>query len=72
VINNYIDLKVFSLCYAAFDLSSLKLAHNHNLQQLYIHESHADVPDDFMTSVSAYGGLVHVVMKVKTLEVDGL
>ena len=46
VINNCIDLKVFSLCYAAFDLSSLNLAHNHNLQQLYIHESHIGVMVD--------------------------
>ena len=51
---------------------SLNLAHNHNLQQLYIHESHIDVHDDFMTSISAHGGLVHVVLSVNTLKVDGI
>ena len=71
VINNCTELKVFSLCYCTSNLS-LNLAHNNNLQQLYIHDSDTDVPDDFMTSVSAHSGLVHVVMKVKTLEVDGI
>lgn len=40
------------------------LAHNHNLQQLHIESIFINVPDDFMTSVLAHGGLVHVVMKV--------
>ena len=71
VINNCTELKVFSLCYCTSNLS-LNLAHNHNLQQLYIHGSPIGVPDDFMTSVSAHGGLVHVVMSVHSLNVDGI
>ena len=37
-----------------------------------MHESYTDVLDDFMTSVSAHGGLVHAVMSVRTLKVDGI
>jgi len=45
---------------------------NHNLQQLCIDSPYTDVPDDFMTSVSAHGGLVHVVMRVKSLTEKGV
>jgi len=45
---------------------SLNLAHNLNLQQLYIDSLDTIVPDDFMTSVSADGGLVHVVMRIES------
>ena len=71
VINNCKELKCVS-----FNLDSVKvslnLVHNHNLQQLYIHSPRTDVPDDFMTSVSAHGGLVHVVISVWSLTVDGI
>ena len=50
----------------------LNSAHNHNLQQLYIDSTHTDVPDHFMTSVSAHGGLVHVVMIVEHLTFKGV
>ena len=49
-----------------------KLAHNCNLQQLYIGSPNTDVPDNFMTSVSAHGGLVHVVMRVASVTVEGI
>ena len=70
VINNCTELKVFYCnCYRL----SLNLAHNHNLQQLYIHSlDHTKVPDHFMTSVSAHGGLVHVVMSVQSLTFEGI
>ena len=48
------------------------LAHNNKLQQIYIQAFGIDVPDKFMTSVSAHGGLVHVVMEVRSLIADGL
>ena len=53
-------------------LLSLSSTHNHNLQQLYIDSINTDVPDDFMTSVSAHGGLVHVVMFARSLTVEGV
>jgi len=70
VINNCTELKLFSLCYRTSHLC-LNLAHNDNLQQFYLHGD-IHVPDDFMTSVSAHGGLIHVVMSVQTFEVDGI
>ena len=44
-----------------------------SLSTIVIHFSpHTNVPDDFMTSVSAHCGLVHVVMKVGSLTVEGI
>jgi len=51
---------------------SLDSTHNQNLQQLYIHSTDTDVPDDLLTSVSAHGGLVHVYMSVRSLTVEGV
>jgi len=51
---------------------SLNLTRNHNLQQLYIDSPDTVVFNDFMTSVSAHGGLVHVVMMVRCVRVRGL
>ena len=47
-------------------------AHNRNLQQLFIYSTDTDIVDDFMTSVSAHGGLVHVVMLVGSLTAEGI
>ena len=68
MINNCKELRCMSV--TAINLS-LNLAHNHNLQQLYILAPNSDVPDCFMTSVSAHGGLVHVVMDVQSLTAEG-
>jgi len=51
---------------------SLSLAHIHNLQQLCIQTTRNDLPDDFVTSVSAHGGLVHVVIDVPSLTTEGI
>ena len=70
VINNCKELKYvkFSCCQS----TSLNLVHSHNLQQLYISASHTIVPDEFMTSVSAHGGLVHVAMIVQSSTAEGI
>ena len=51
---------------------SLCATYNQNLEQLYIYSPQTDVSDDFITSVSAHGGLVRVFMKVKSLTVEGI
>jgi len=51
---------------------TLSIAHAHSLQQLYIFAPNTDVPDDFMTSISAHGGLAHVVIRVRSLTVEGI
>jgi len=70
VINNCQELKCayFNNCYPL----TLSIAHAHSLQQLYIFAPLTDVPDDFMTSISAHGGLVHVVIRVRSLTVEGV
>jgi len=50
----------------------LSLAHNVKLQQLCIHSSDTVVPDTFMSSVSAHGGLVHVFLSVSSVSVVGI
>ena len=69
MINNCKELKYLIV---TADNLSLNLAHNHNLQQLYIEALRTDVPDHFMTSVSAHGGLVHVVMSVQSLTAESI
>ena len=51
---------------------SLSVAHNVNLQQLFIDASYTDMPDTFMSSVSAHGGLVHVFLSVASVSVVGI
>jgi len=43
----------------------LNLAYNLNLHQLYINSPDTVVPDEFMTSVSVHGGLVHVILNIE-------
>jgi len=69
VINSCTKLKVFSLFKRCMYLPITKC---HDLQQIYISESDTDVPDDFMMSISGRGGLVHVVMRVKSITVEGI
>ena len=72
VLNSCKGLRCASYFNNYYTSLSLSKTHNHNLQQLFIHSSHTDVPDDFMTSVSAHGGLVHVVMMIRSLTLDGI
>jgi len=52
---------------------SLKATHNiYNLQQLYIDSKDTHISDNFSTSVSAHGGLVHQVMKVQPVTVESI
>ena len=44
----------------------------YNLQQFCIDSVDIDVPNDFMISVSAHGGLVNVVVKVASLSGKGI
>ena len=69
VVNDCKELKCVIV--TSFNLS-LNLAHNYNLQQLYIHAPFNDVPDYFVTSVSAHGGLVHTVMDVQLLMAEDI
>jgi len=69
VIYNCNKLEIFTFI---GDIILLKLAHIYNLQQFCIDSIDTDVPDDFMTSVSAHGGLVHVIMKVRSLTGKGI
>ena len=43
-----------------------------NLQQLYIESFHTDLPDSFMSSISTHGGLVHVVLCVRSVNSEGI
>jgi len=74
----YISLDILKYCgelkYVTVRALNLRLilAHNSKLQEIYIQALVTDVPDDFMTTVSAHGGLVHVAMEVRSLTADGI
>jgi len=51
---------------------TLSLAHTVALEQLYIDSRHTVVPDAFMNSVSAHGGLVHVFLSVASVSFVGM
>ena len=71
VINSCKGLRFVSYYNNYYTSLSLSIAHNNNLQQLFIHSSHTDISDNLLTSISAHGGLVHVVMMIRSLIVDG-
>ena len=73
VINNCKEVKYITVhCGYGRQLSLNVAAHNCNLQQLCINSPGTVIVDDFMTSVSAHGGLVHVVMVVEVLTGEGI
>ena len=47
-------------------------AYNNNLQQLCILSIHTDLHDTFMDTVSAHGGLIHVVLFVQSVSSKGI
>ena len=50
----------------------LSLSLNLCLQQLFIASCNAEIPNAFLKVVSAHGGLVHVVLNVRSLTSDGI
>ena len=48
------------------------LMYSYNLEQLYIESLYLCLPDDFMASISSHGGLVHVVLHVRSLTSEGI
>ena len=47
-------------------------AYNNNLQQLCIFSTRTDLHDTFMDTVSAHGGLIHVVFLVQSVSSEGI
>jgi len=43
-----------------------------SLEQLFIHSNDLDLPDDFMSSISTHGGLVHVKLIVRSVTSKGI
>ena len=66
------ELRCYRIVNHIHPLVSLSLAHNLNLQQLYITSTSTVIPDTFMTSVSVHGGLFHVFLSVASVSVDGI
>ena len=51
---------------------SLSTAYYNNLQQLYILSEQTDLDDNFMDTVSAHGGLIHVAFLVSSMTSKGI
>ena len=60
-------------CDRCFSLSrEISLAHNYNLKQLCLSSHWAVISDEFMESVSAHGGLEHVILIVYRITFSGI
>ena len=69
------QLKYFILLHASRSPiipSQVTRSYCYNLQQLYIECGHLYVSFDFMSSISAHGGLVHVVLSVNSMTCEGI
>ena len=66
------QLRCYRIVNHNLSLVSLSLAYNLNLQQLFITSNSTVIPDTFMTSVSAHGGLIHVVLSVASISFVGI
>ena len=44
----------------------------HTLEQLCIESEYLDLPDDFISSISAHGRLIHVVLYVRSVTSEGI
>ena len=44
----------------------------HNLEQIYIKSKNTDLSDTFLSTLSAHGGLVHVVLYVRSVTTEGV
>jgi len=51
---------------------SLSAVHNPNLQQVQIESAFTDISDAFMSTISAHGRLIHVVLYVRSLTEEGI
>ena len=51
---------------------SLSSACNNSLQQLFISSKNTDLDDNFINTVSAHGGLIHVALFVNSLTTNGI
>ena len=72
VINSCKQLTILSCTAGCQRFLNLSSAYNSSLQQLSIYESNTYVPDIFMETVSAHGGLVHIALIVRSVSNVGV
>ena len=65
-------LRYFRIHFDTFAKFPPLTVHNSNLQELCILSHSTDLDDKFMDSVSAHGGLVHVVLLVNSMTANGI
>ena len=59
-------------CFYCSEMCQLSSSAYNNLQQLYILSKDTDLNDNFMDTVSAHGGLIHVFFLVHSMTVEGI
>ena len=64
--------ELLCLSYTSHFLLSLVSTYHSNLQQLCLDSFRTDLPDVFMETLSAHGGLVHVIVSVNSVTVEGV
>ena len=72
VIGRCKELKYFHYMNNAFEREMLLPVLCSSLQQLCISSPQTDLPDDFMSTISTHGRLVHVVLNVRSMSIEGV
>jgi len=72
IVSSCAKLKYLSVRYVTQQLGTDLLLQHNNLEQLYINISSSVNSDMFLQSISAHGGLVHVVLSAYRLYDDGI
>ena len=66
------QLKCLNYTESGGTIRSISVTGTVSLQQLCINSDVSDIPDTFMSSISAHGRLIHVVLCVKTVTSEGV
>ena len=75
IVTNCKGLKYLRCCYSktvGIRAPPTLMVSSCNLQQLLIHSTYSHVSDSFMNTISAHGGLVHVLLHVSFISQEGM
>ena len=75
IVTNCKELKYLRCCYLktpGMRTHPSLIVSSCNLQQLFIHSTFSHVSDSFMNTISAHGGLVHVLFHVSFISQEGM
>lgn len=72
IVSSCKELKYFRYSNESYANLSLSISHHCKLQELCIAVGRTAIPDTFLSTISAHGGLVHVILSGGSVTSDGL